>query len=64
MSATTRLKLASIAEVVFAVELIVAIVLGAPTWAIVALAVLFADAAAYGLWQLRATRRPTRSVPA
>lgn len=64
MSATTRLKLTTIAEVVFAIELVVAIVLGAPTWAIVALAVLFADAAAYGLWQLRATRAVSRSVSA
>jgi len=64
MSANTRLKLASIAEVVFAIELVVAIVLGAPTWAIVALAVLFADAAAFALWQLRATRRVTRSLVA
>lgn len=64
MSVTTRLKLASIAEVVFAIELVVAIVLGAPTWAIVALAVLFADAALYGVWQLRATRRVSGSVTA
>lgn len=56
MSVTTRLKLVSIAEVVFAVELVIAVILGAPTWAIAVLAVLSADAAAYGLWQLRVTR--------
>lgn len=64
MSATTRLKLTTIAEVVLAIELVLAIVLGAPTWAVIALAVLFADAAVYGLWQLRTTRRIARSVPA
>jgi hypothetical protein len=63
MSAATRLKLTTIAEVVFAIELVVAIVLGAPTWAIVVLGVLLADTVAYGLWQLRA-REVSRSVSA
>jgi type III secretory pathway component EscV len=56
-TARRRLRLATAAEVTFAALLVVALVAGAPTWELVVLAVLFLDAAAYGLWQLRAIRR-------
>ncbi len=56
-TAKKRLRLATIAEVTFAALLVVALVAGAPTWEVVVLAVLFADAAAIGLWQLRTIRR-------
>lgn len=57
-TARRRLRLATIAEVTLAALLVVALVAGAPTWEIVVLAVLLVDAAAIGLWQLRALRRP------
>ncbi|MTD42959.1 hypothetical protein GKE82_01220 [Conexibacter sp. W3-3-2] len=58
MTATrNRLRLATAAEAVFALLLVVALLAGAPTWEVVVLAVLFCDAAAYGLWQMVALRR-------
>lgn len=63
-TARKRLRLATIAEATFAVLLVVALVAGAPTWELVVLAVLFLDAAAYGLWQLRAVRRHDEQRPA
>lgn len=58
MSATrNRLRIATIAEVTFAALLVIALVAGAPTWEVVVLAVLFADAAAYGVWQMVKLRR-------
>lgn len=62
-TARRRLRLASIAEAVCAVALVVAVLAGAPTWEIVVLAVLFANAAAVALWQLRAVRRGGEREP-
>jgi len=56
-TARRRLRLASAAELVLALGLVLAAVAGAPTWELVVLAVLFTDAAAYGIWQLRSVRR-------
>ncbi|WP_372790935.1 hypothetical protein [Paraconexibacter sp.] len=57
-----RLRLATLAEIVLGVALVVALVAGAPTWEVVVLAVLFADAALYGAWLLVRARRATSTA--
>ena len=56
MTTRRKLVLAEIAAIVFAIDLVVALLLGAPAWVSIVFAVATVDAAAYAGWQLRAMR--------
>ncbi len=56
MTTRRKLVLAEIAAIVLAIDLVVALLLGAPAWVPIVFAVATVDAAAYAVWQLRAMR--------